>query len=400
MTHPVMKPLGDHLVKIATWNPLRDAVDQEFSYIDLSAVDNQRKQITEWQTLVGEDAPSRARQIVRAGDVLVSTVRPNLNGIARVPKELDGATASTGFCVLRADPRKLSPEYLFQWVRTPGFIASMVQQATGASYPAVSDRIIFASHIPIPPLSEQCRIAAILDQADELRRKRQVSLERLRKMPQAFFSEMFYGSNRLPQGRIEEICSLVTDGTHYTPTYSESGVVFLSAKNVTSGYIDWDEVKYIPESLHVDLQKRVSPKMGDVLLAKNGTTGVSAIVDRDVVFDIYVSLALLRPGNRVLSTYLHQAISSQQCRRQFTGALKGIGVSNLHLVDIRRTEIPIPPITLQTQFEERIAVVENMRTGQKEHLTKLDALFASLQYRAFSGELTSKQAERELAIAG
>jgi type I restriction enzyme S subunit len=334
MSSIALKTLGEHVVKVAMWNPLREAVDQEFRYIDLSSVDNQSKEIIEWQTVVGQEAPSRARQIVEAGDVLVSKVRPNLNGVARVPNELDGATASTGFCVLRTDPRKLSAEYLFQWVKSPQFVVAMVQQATGASYPAVSDRIIFASKIPLPSLSEQRRIAAILDRADELRRKRRASLSLLERLPQALFMDMFHGNDEFGQKEIKEVCDLVTDGTHYTPTYAETGIIFLSARNVTSGYIDWANVKYIPEKLHVDLQKRVAPQLGDILLAKNGTTGIAAIVDKDVIFDIYVSLALLRPGRNVLPVYLHQAVSSMHCRRQFTDALKGIGVSNLHLVDI------------------------------------------------------------------
>ena len=71
---------------------------------------------------------------------------------------------------------------------------------------------------------------------------------------------MFYGTEAFPQTRIDEVCGLVTDGTHYTPTYADSGVIFLSAKNVTSGYINWADIKYIPEGLHAELQKRVSPK--------------------------------------------------------------------------------------------------------------------------------------------
>ena len=102
----------------------------------------------------------------------------------------------------------------------------------------------------------------------------------------------------LPDGwawaRLQSICEPITDGTHKTPVYSDSGYIFLSSKNVTSGKIDWDNVMYIPEELHEELYSRLQPKKNDILLAKNGTTGVSAIVDRDCIFDIYVSLALIR----------------------------------------------------------------------------------------------------------
>src|SRR5690348_4215389 len=95
---------------VTSWDPRKRARGELIRYIDLSAVDNERKAITAARIILGDKAPSRARQIVQAGDILVSTVRPNLNGVASVPPELDGATASTGFCVLRPNSRKVLSE--------------------------------------------------------------------------------------------------------------------------------------------------------------------------------------------------------------------------------------------------------------------------------------------------
>ena len=98
---------------------------------------------------------------------------------------------------------------------------------------------------------------------------------------------------------LKDLCEIdITDGTHKTPTYSNEGFIFLSSKNVTSGKIDWEDIMYIPQWLHDELYKRIAPKKDDILLAKNGTTGVAAIVDKDEIFDIYVSLALIRPDKR------------------------------------------------------------------------------------------------------
>ena len=110
--------------------------------------------------------------------------------------------------------------------------------------------------------------------------------------------------------RLQTICYPITDGTHKTPTYSDSGYIFLSAKNITTGKINWNDIMYIPKSLHDELYSRVSPKMNDILLAKNGTTGVAAIVDRECEFDIYVTLALLRViNNNISSQYLLKIIA-------------------------------------------------------------------------------------------
>jgi type I restriction enzyme S subunit len=159
--------LADVVEPVSTWNPEKTPASW-FEYVDLSAVDQQTKSIVNPTVICGSDAPSRARQLVTTGDVLVSTVRPNLNAVAVVPAKLDGATASTGFTVLRPSSR-VDSRYLFHWVRSAAFVEDMVRKATGASYPAVSDRIVKESPISLPSVDEQRRIAAILDRADSLR---------------------------------------------------------------------------------------------------------------------------------------------------------------------------------------------------------------------------------------
>lgn len=119
--------LADVVERARTWNPSRSAPDQTLTYVDLGALDQDLKQIIGARELMGSEAPSRARQLVASGDVLVSTVRPNLNGVARVPQALDRATASTGFCVLRARSTVLDGGYLFNWVKAPGFVTDMVR---------------------------------------------------------------------------------------------------------------------------------------------------------------------------------------------------------------------------------------------------------------------------------
>src|SRR5690606_29415613 len=165
-----------------------------------SAVDQDAKAVTGARELACSEAPSRARQLVRVGDVLVSTVRPNLNGVALVPAELDGATASTGFCVLRPRAGQLDSRYLYQWVKSPRFVSDMVRKATGASYPAVSDRIVCESKRPLPPLPEQRRIAEILDKADALRAKRRAALAQLDTLTQSIFLDMFGDPATNPKG--------------------------------------------------------------------------------------------------------------------------------------------------------------------------------------------------------
>jgi type I restriction enzyme, S subunit len=135
--------------------------DTVFRYVDISSIDRLTKTVVDARAIAGRDAPSRARKVIKANDVVVSTTRPNLNAVAWIPRDLDGQIASTGFCVLRAAER-LDPDYLFAYVRSPAFVASLSNLVVGALYPAVSDRQVMAQTIPLPPLPEQKRIAAAL----------------------------------------------------------------------------------------------------------------------------------------------------------------------------------------------------------------------------------------------
>lgn len=165
--------------------------------------------------------------------------------------------------------------------------------------------------------------------------------------------------------KLEEVCELITDGTHQTPTYVKDGTIFLSSRNVVSQKINWSDIKYIPESLHKQLSKRLSPKVDDVLLAKNGTTGVAAIVDRDLTFDIYVSLALLRPSELVLPKYLLHIINSPLAKEQFNSRLHGVGVPNLHLREIKEVKIPVPSLEEQKEIVAKIEVQQDTINEQK-----------------------------------
>jgi len=166
--------------------------------------------------------------------------------------------------------------------------------------------------------------------------------------------------------KLIDVCEFIRDGTHQTPTYFENGHIFLSSKNVTSGKIDWEKIKFIDEAQHLQMQKSISPRLNDILLAKNGTTGVAAIVDRDVKFDIYVSLAILRPTDKVIPKYLLYLINSSLVKEQFNSRIDSVGVPNLHLKEIKEVEIPLPPIEIQQQIVTEIEGYQKIIDGAKQ----------------------------------
>jgi type I restriction enzyme S subunit len=177
-----------------------DSSALEIRYVDIGGVDRLDRRIASASTLLAADAPSRAQWVLNEGDVLVATVRPNLNAVCRIPPEFAGAIGSNGFAALRPNAALLDSWYLYFWTRSPSFIDMLVRRATGAAYPAVSLADVESLQIPLPPLDEQRRIADILDAADALRRKRREALRLLDELQRATFLEMFGDPVTNPKG--------------------------------------------------------------------------------------------------------------------------------------------------------------------------------------------------------
>jgi len=155
--------LGEVCLPVGTIQP-GDSPDIEFTYFDIGGIDNARNIIAETKTISGRDAPSRARQAVRKGDILFSTVRTYLRKIALVEQDYPSPVASTGFTVIRA-AKGVSAQFLFFQILSEDFLQPLHALQSGSSYPAVRDRDVFAQPILLPPTAEQERIAAKLNAA-------------------------------------------------------------------------------------------------------------------------------------------------------------------------------------------------------------------------------------------
>ncbi len=156
-----MSPIGDLILRTKQRNPERDP-EKRFFYVDVSSVSNTSFRITAPTELPGAEAPSRARKVIQAGDVLFATVRPTLKQVALVPDDLHDQIASTGFIVLRSDALRLDSRYLYCRLLTDAFTQRMSELERGASYPAVRDSDILNEKIALPPLAEQRKIAGVL----------------------------------------------------------------------------------------------------------------------------------------------------------------------------------------------------------------------------------------------
>ena len=394
--------IGKIVSPIKTWNPVRSNQIEPFLYIDLSSIDQKEKRIVVTSKILPKEAPSRARQLLREGDVLVSTVRPNLNGVAYVSLELDGATASTGFCVLRPKQGKLVGRYLYHWVQSPQFVEEMVKFATGANYPAVSDRIIKDSQIPLPLLEEQKRIAAILDKAAAIRRKRLQAIKFADDFLHALFLDMFGDPVINPKGwevkKLKEISTNILSGT--TPkggkqVYVEEGVIFFRSQNVWRNRLLLDDVTYIDNETHLKMKKS-SLKNKDILMTKTGRINTeNSSLGRAAMFlgknnsaNINGHVYLIRLQKTIIHEYVLYILTTDEYREYIRRVCVG-GIDKRQINKEHLEEFPIifPPLDLQNRFATIVELVEQQKARLRGHLAELDILFASLTQHAFRGEL-------------
>jgi type I restriction enzyme S subunit len=182
--------IGDCVKPTKQINPL-SLGRSEFWYVDITTIDRETKTISQPNLIKADDAPSRARKSILSNDILVSTVRPNLNAVAKVPASLDGQIASTGFCVLRVNENKILSEYLFAFVQSNYFVDYLVENQTGANYPAVSDGIILDTPIPVPPLPQQEQFAAVVRRVESLRARAGESERQVEGLFQSLLAEAF-----------------------------------------------------------------------------------------------------------------------------------------------------------------------------------------------------------------
>ncbi|MEU9241029.1 restriction endonuclease subunit S [Streptomyces sp. NPDC048385] len=325
--------------------------------------------------------------------MLVSTVRPNLNAVARVPEKLDGATASTGFCVLRPGPEVLS-EYLSQWVRTPEFVRNMTRQATGQSYPAVSDSIVKGSSLPIPDLAGQARIAAVLDQVDALRAKRRQAIDLLDDLTQSVFFEMFGDPFKNPKGfPVVSLESLVTHddrinyGVVQPGSHCEDGVALIRAGDLRPDGVDRSSLMRISPDIESSYS-RSRIRGNEILVGCVGAIGaVSVVSPEDVGSNVARAVARVPIASDVDRQYLAAYLRMEFVQNYFERELRTVAQPTLNIKQLKEAPVVLPPESLRAEFVDQFEAVIQQRETHLSHLTTLDELFGSLQQRAFSGRL-------------
>lgn len=327
--------------------------------------------------------PAEKNVMCDENDILIAWDGANAGTIGY---NLNGVIGST-LAKLTPTVENIFPIYAGRYLQSK--FRYLRDNCTGATIPHISRPVLESLKIPLPPLNQQKKIAAILDAADAYRQKTKALIEKYDQLTQSLFLEMFGDPSSNPMGyqqkSLQELAIQITDGTHHTPTYTETGVPFLRVTDITGSN---GSKKFISEEEHSELIKRCHPKKGDILYTKNGTIGVGKIVDWDYDFSIFVSLCLLKPKHDLIEVkYLNHFLNTPFALRQAMKHSKEATIKNLHLVEIKKMKVPYPSIQEQKEFVSKLDLIEEQKAIAQQELKKADELFNSLLQRAFQGEL-------------
>jgi hypothetical protein len=351
-------------------NPSEAGVDR---YVGLEHLDSDSLTIRRW----GSPSDVEATKLrFRAGDIIL--------GRRRVYQRKLGVPDFDGICsahamVLRARPEVVLPEFLPFFMQSDLFMERAKQISVGSLSPTINWKTLASEDFALPPLGEQGRIAEVLASIATLQESYASFGRASEVMRTAWLSEQMKRLTiEAPEVRLVDACSQVTDGTHFTPTYTADGVPFLRVTDIQDRDIDWASVRRIPASEHAELVKRCCPERGDVLLSKNGTIGITKVVDWPEPFSIFVSLCLLKPSPSLDAQYLAIALNSRRVTDQITVRIKQGTVKNLHLEEIRECRIPLPSVPEQRQVVSHYRMLGEVQNRQLARLRQVRSLMCML----------------------
>jgi type I restriction enzyme, S subunit len=403
-----VRMLGEVCEKVQVVRRKEMNPNDELIYLDIGGIDNTINKIVSHKTYIWKDAPSRAQQIVKKHDVLFSTVRTYLKNIASVDNDkYNGQIASSGFTVIRGS-KSLNHKFVFYYSLSNIFLQPLNELQTGSSYPAVRDKDVFSQPLPLPPLAEQERIVAkieeLFSELDAGIASLKTAQAQLKTYRQAVLKYAFEGKltndkvneGELPNGwklgmlgDLSEMClGKMLDRDKNKGEYQP----YLRNINVRWGSFrlhDLDQMRFEP-----DESERFGVKKDDLIVCEGGEPGRCAIWnENNPNMKIQKALHRIRVNKelsvRYLFHYLYFSAKSGLLEKYFTGTT----IKHLTGRELKKIEFPLCSLEEQQriveEIESRLSVCDKLEETIAASLNGSEALRQSILKKAFEGKLVS-----------
>lgn len=389
--------LAVRLSQVAELNPRPSTAlndDVVVSFLSMSAV------AVEGTTSEGDERRyaevNRGYTVFEDGDILIAKITPCFeNGkIAQATLNNKYGVGSTEFHVVRPNHERLDSRYLLHFLRQTHVRLDGTRRMTGsAGHRRVPVSFFSDLEVLLPSLSEQKRIGAILDMVESIRIKRRATIEKIDQLAQAVFIEMFGDLIKNPLGWIvrlcREVCDRITVGIVVQPSsyYRDNGIPALRSLNIKPNDVVLKDLVYFSEEDNRELEKtRVWE--GDVVVVRTGQPGTAAVIPSFLDGVNAIDILIVTPDKeQVDARYLSFFFNSSAGKSLVLGQARGQIQQHLNVGSLKLAEIPIPPLALQNEFARRWEKLESIKKQHCVHLKELDALYSTLQHRAFRGEL-------------
>jgi type I restriction enzyme S subunit len=340
---------------------------------------------------------TKKQQVCRAGEFLVAEIDAKVGGFGIVPAALDSALVSSHYFLFSIDTAKLERRFLDYFIRTPGFREQVAAQGS-TNYAAIRPAHVLGYEIPLPPLAEQRRIVARIEelatQIHEARGLHQQAVKESKALSHSGAEAIFRNlCDTLGTQTLASVCHTVTDGDHNTPLFSDEGVRFIFVGNVSSGRLHFENSKRVSRDYFKTLKPQRLPEPGDILYSAVGATlGIPALVNSDEPFCFQRHVAIFKPDRKqVDSKFIWHMLGARTVFEKAWASTTGSAQPTIPLRAIRELPIPVPPLSEQRRIVAELdalqAEVNALKRLQTETAAELDALLPAILDRAFKGEL-------------
>lgn len=303
---------------------------------------------------------------------------------------LDIEAATNQACAAFTPTEKVDPVFLYYLLNhsKPAF----VKAGSGGAQPNISGTFLKNFEIPLPPLDEQKRIAAILDKADAIRQKRKQAIDLADEFLRSVFLDMFGDPVTNPKGwetkSLKEVSEHINDCPHSTPKWTDAGVICVRTSNLTKGGWNWEDTRYVSDETYNERTKRGKLEQGDIILSREGTVGIAALVPESVEMCMGQRLVQVRANREfVLAEYLLYLLLFELEPKRITRLMAGSTSKHINVRDLKQLKILLPSIDLQKKFVE--IMNKSKETTSSMVLFSSESVNSSLalSQKAFSGQL-------------